>query len=289
MDPPSTDTRSLEPQSFTDSHSGTVLDIKSALSIIPDDDLSTPTNTTPNQGSVIHGEHIESYPSMSSHDSTTIEDSIQQREDPQLHHSKSTQFQSPSILRSASYASDSSSSSIPTTSNVTFAPLPSRGDKKRKNVQLGVGARSRMLQERKARSRQVQLHDDSGPPKHPWREPEPDDDTDPFVALGQFVKGASKTLWRKVSRKDLRASKTVQNGTDKCEEVEGADGKVPEDCVIEVTQQLAGSNKEIDSTVRATTAPSHNDEETTEDIETKTTTAVMQETSTPMPIATSVH
>jgi len=48
---------------------------------------------------------------------------------------------------------------------------------------------------------------DDAPPRNIWRDPEADDDGDPLLAFGQFVKEASKGLWKKVSLKDAKTLK----------------------------------------------------------------------------------
>jgi len=48
---------------------------------------------------------------------------------------------------------------------------------------------------------------DDAPPRNIWRDPEADDEGDPLLAFGQFVKDASKGLWKKVSLKDAKTLK----------------------------------------------------------------------------------
>ncbi|KAH9928074.1 uncharacterized protein B0H18DRAFT_1001288 [Fomitopsis serialis] len=131
-----------------------------------------------------------------------------------------------SILRT------SSSSSVASTlgGNISFAPLPSIEPRRRKsNVALGVAARSRMLAIRRQLreqginpnfATQLPLHfpADGSPPIPIWEHDpdaelrdEPDDDlgTDPaeeaFAAIGKFVKGATRTLFRRKSSKDTNS------------------------------------------------------------------------------------
>ncbi|KZT69865.1 hypothetical protein DAEQUDRAFT_811138 [Daedalea quercina L-15889] len=130
-----------------------------------------------------------------------------------------------SILRT------SSSSSIASTpcGNISFAPLPHIEPRRRKSgVALGVAARSRMLAIRRQLreqginpnlASQLPLHfpSDGSPPIPIWEHDpdaelhdEPDDDlgTDPaeeaFAAIGKFVKGATRTLFRRKSSKEVK-------------------------------------------------------------------------------------
>lgn len=75
---------------------------------------------------------------------------------------------------------------------------------------LGVATRSRLLQQRKAMRMPAEI---DTPPQHVWRDSEAEDEGDPLVAFGHFVKGASKGLWKRVSLKDIRAlkDKTASN------------------------------------------------------------------------------
>lgn len=139
--------------------------------------------------------------------------------------STSTSLDTPtrsSILRT------SSTGSIPD-KNISFAPLPHIEPRRRKsNVALGVAARSRMLAIRRQLreqginpnlASQLPLHypSDGSPPIPIWEHDpeaelrdEPDDDlgTDPaeeaFAAIGKFVKGATRTLFRRKSSKDVK-------------------------------------------------------------------------------------
>ncbi|TFY57827.1 hypothetical protein EVJ58_g6789 [Rhodofomes roseus] len=144
--------------------------------------------------------------------------------------STSTSLDTPtraSILRT------SSSSSVASTpgGNISFAPLPALEPRRRKsNVALGVAARSRMLAIRRQLreqginpnlATQLPLHfpADGSPPIPIWEhDPEAelrdevDDDlgTDPaeeaFAAIGKFVKGATRTLFRRKSSKDANTN-----------------------------------------------------------------------------------
>ncbi|KAI0062361.1 hypothetical protein BV25DRAFT_677621 [Artomyces pyxidatus] len=105
-----------------------------------------------------------------------------------------------------------SSASLPNYASlaVKFAPLPTIEPRKRKsNVQLGVAARSRMIQQRRAsntaRSR-------SHPPPAPlWTDLDEEavgdgvrrevDDDDPFEVFGTWMVGKGKHLWRRVAQK----------------------------------------------------------------------------------------
>ncbi|CAL1705776.1 unnamed protein product [Somion occarium] len=126
-----------------------------------------------------------------------------------------------SILRSTSFNTLSPSSS---SSSVTFAPLPEIGPRKRNaSLQLGVGARSRMLRNRRIIMQQTALAAEEGEELQPhhlppdvaatirWTQGPPGDPgmaedavEDAFIALGKMMKSAGKGLWRRVSLKDLK-------------------------------------------------------------------------------------
>jgi hypothetical protein len=147
-----------------------------------------------------------------------------------------------------------------------------------------------MLQERKTRRREVQLHDDDPPPRHIWRDIDPEDDEpDPFVALGHLVKGASKGLWRMVSRKDLKASKT-QAEDDQHEAVEQQNEVVSDKFVIEMARKHGDNRKQedVNAQIRTTMVSSHGDE-IEQGTNTTTTIVTLQETQTSTPLATPVH
>ncbi|CCL98770.1 uncharacterized protein FIBRA_00775 [Fibroporia radiculosa] len=139
-----------------------------------------------------------------------------------------------SILRtSASFSSVSQS-------NITFAPLPTIEPRRRKsNVQLGVAARSRLLQQRRNLRDQgihpgvAHLHSPSDlPPPVPVWHSELDDDysgddvedlgPDPaeeaIAAIGRLVKGASRSLWRRLASKDA-ARKDRSSSTDETQPI----------------------------------------------------------------------
>lgn len=154
-----------------------------------------------------------------------------------------------SILRA------STSFTLPSRTNVTFAPLPPIEPRRRKSsVQLGVAARSRLLHHR----RMLREHGipptpsniqalqalEPPPPAPVWdhdlaspaEEIEPDDlGIDPaeqaFAAIGRFVKGASRTLFRRKSRKDgERKDVPIVHGV-KDSTLDGAQEHIPEPCV----------------------------------------------------------
>lgn len=53
-----------------------------------------------------------------------------------------------------------------------------------------------------------QLDDIDMPPRSIWSDPDDEeDDEDPLVIFGQFAKRATKSLWRKISLKDLKGIK----------------------------------------------------------------------------------
>jgi len=100
-----------------------------------------------------------------------------------------------------------SSSSLPTriTSpclSVKFAPLPVIEPRKRKSsVQLGVAARSRMIQSRRNMDQAAPSWDDADDAV-PVQETSPlPAGEDPFEVFGKFVRGKSKYLWQRISSK----------------------------------------------------------------------------------------
>ncbi|EMD37991.1 hypothetical protein CERSUDRAFT_93516 [Gelatoporia subvermispora B] len=147
----------------------------------------------------------------------------------------------PSILRTASACT------LPERGNgsVRFAPLPAIEPRRRKSsVQLGVAARSRMLRQRRMLREQgellqahpdaagwgteegeVHFHQEDVRHAHDGRDPDADEEEgeDPLVirrrrrpdpteealaSLGKLMKGAGKSLWRRVSAKDKRKDKS---------------------------------------------------------------------------------
>ncbi|EPS98965.1 hypothetical protein FOMPIDRAFT_1081539, partial [Fomitopsis schrenkii] len=165
--------------------------------------------------------------------------------------STSTSLDTPtrsSILRTASTGSIGDK-------NISFAPLPHIEPRRRKsNVALGVAARSRMLAIRRQLreqgidpnlASQLPLHfpSDGSPPIPIWEHDpdaelrdEPDDDlgTDPaeeaFAAIGKFVKGATRTLFRRKSTKDV---KLKDDSVPPPSPVGGSDKKVPRSRSVE--------------------------------------------------------
>ncbi|KAI0053950.1 hypothetical protein FA95DRAFT_18288 [Auriscalpium vulgare] len=146
-------------------------------------------------------------------------------------HGEHTRQSEPSSSRSSSISSDEpsisnqtsdvhilrSSNSLPNYSAlaVKFAPLPVIEPRKRKsNVQLGIAARSRMIQQRRATAGPY-THD---PPPPLWNEPphrqEMDEEDDPFEVLGKFVVGKGKSLWRRVSQKGAAADEDHKETAD---------------------------------------------------------------------------
>ncbi|KAI0295443.1 hypothetical protein BC826DRAFT_275755 [Russula brevipes] len=93
---------------------------------------------------------------------------------------------------------------MPAAVTVKFAPLPEIGQRSRRtNQQLGVAARSRMLQQKRD-SRVVQRH------PRAWSEDDdhpvvfiPDEvqEEDPLEVLGRFIADKSKSWWRRVASK----------------------------------------------------------------------------------------
>ncbi|KZT02357.1 uncharacterized protein LAESUDRAFT_716949 [Laetiporus sulphureus 93-53] len=123
-----------------------------------------------------------------------------------------------SILRTAasftlpSGSRPSASASAPGLStNVTFAPLPATEPRRRKSsVQLGVAARSRMLHRRRMLREQgiESYEDEEWDDEHTLQDGNPEvveDDlgVDPaeeaIAAIGRFVKGATRSLFRRIS------------------------------------------------------------------------------------------
>ncbi|KAJ8455012.1 hypothetical protein ONZ45_g19084 [Pleurotus djamor] len=145
-------------------------------------------------------------------------------------------------------ASDSSSStesaglSPTTTLNVRFAPLPDLSKRKKRYHQpLGVAARSEIMRKRKAAlagaeygasgeqdptwsesdgQHQHHRHHRSHPRRTIMGDNEEELLEDPFITLGKMVKGASKSLWRKVSHKRTEKGDEGEEGGRKSLEVE---------------------------------------------------------------------
>ncbi|KAL4248863.1 hypothetical protein ABKN59_003970 [Abortiporus biennis] len=133
----------------------------------------------------------------------------------------------PSILRTSSTHTLTTRSMPP--SAVKFAPLPPTEPRRRNsNVQLGIAARSQMLRNRRMitngegaptvqyirRGNEVivltsvssGVWGEEGETTYVPQDPGLAEDAveDAFIALGKFVKDASKSLWRKVSHKDKK-------------------------------------------------------------------------------------
>ncbi|PCH37631.1 hypothetical protein WOLCODRAFT_135754 [Wolfiporia cocos MD-104 SS10] len=167
--------------------------------------------------------------------------------DSSLSASTSTSLSTPShrsILKpSASF------SSVPTRTNITFAPLPVMEPRRRKsNVQLGVAARSRMLQQRRMLREQgippsfSAMHSPTDPPPplpiwnqqpekphEPEPAPEPDPAEEALAAIGRFMRGAGRNLLRHLSHKDKknRAPKVVVTDPPAADSVLADDVKDP--------------------------------------------------------------
>ncbi|KAI0312388.1 hypothetical protein OF83DRAFT_661493 [Amylostereum chailletii] len=107
--------------------------------------------------------------------------------------------------------------------NIKFAPLPTIEPRKRKsNVQLGVAARSRMIQQRRAAREENQntptwtQSDMEEPAVH--EEPGPMDE-DPFEVFGKYVIGKGRHLWRRVSHKEHSSPVVVVGKVDVVQEL----------------------------------------------------------------------
>lgn len=101
---------------------------------------------------------------------------------------------------------------------------------------------------------------DDAPPKNIWKEdtgrPEEEDDGDPFVAFGQFVKVAGKGLWRKVLVKDV--NKLKEKKKDKVQESVASEKSppAPVNGVIELSRDMVDAedhegrvwDEEVDTT-----------------------------------------
>ncbi|OCH92224.1 hypothetical protein OBBRIDRAFT_791459 [Obba rivulosa] len=203
--------------------------------------------------------------------------------------------QSGSILRT------SSSCTLPERGGVRFAPLPAIEPRRRKSsVQLGVAARSRMLRQRRMLREQgelLQAHPDAvgwGPEEdslHPVdrrqeldEDPEMDEEEaeDPLVirrrrrpdpteealaSLGKLVKGAGKSLWRRVSSKKSHLRSAEQGGSGHGEhdkendalsekEQEGApDAPECVDVAISVSEVSVEQSREEEENVQVSSRP----------------------------------
>ncbi|TFK36347.1 hypothetical protein BDQ12DRAFT_686771 [Crucibulum laeve] len=130
------------------------------------------------------------------------------------------------ILESATSASSSSLSSH--TLSVKFAPLPKLAPRKRRSTTpLGIAARGQMVRRRRGMYEAEPVPVQQNPM---WTEEELEqqrlkqdkmnekkegDVEDPFVALGRMMKGAGKTLWRRMSQKELSKTRAMEEEKEK--------------------------------------------------------------------------
>ncbi|KAG6817772.1 hypothetical protein H0H87_003180 [Tephrocybe sp. NHM501043] len=145
---------------------------------------------------------------------------------------------SPTGILSPSSSHTSSSTSLDERPNVKFAPLPELGPRKRRGGPLGIAARTQMVARRRM---QRMAYVDAYQNNPMWTEEELEQQRvfamnqgrlrhaqhhllaeedeegadDPFLALGRMVKGAGKSLWRKVSNQELskQVKKDIQTET----------------------------------------------------------------------------
>ncbi|KAF8077635.1 hypothetical protein FPV67DRAFT_1462469 [Lyophyllum atratum] len=157
---------------------------------------------------------------------------------------------SPSGILSSSASTTASTSSLPSNASVTFAPLPELAPRKRRSTApLGMAARSQLVGRRRRRDypsagaayqggnpmwteeeieQQREIAMQEGRRRH-YQHHYVDEDEgemdDPFVAFGRMVKVAGKSIWRKVSHKDLaRTQKEGGKGVQEGEGKKGIDG-----------------------------------------------------------------
>ncbi|KAG6907081.1 hypothetical protein DXG01_010653 [Tephrocybe rancida] len=145
---------------------------------------------------------------------------------------------SPTGILSACSSHASSSTSLEARLNVKFAPLPELAPRKRRSAApLGMAARTQMIARRRQQrvvyvdayqsnsmwteeelEQQRELAMNEGQRRHSQHHllsDEEDAMDDPFLALGRMVKVAGKSIWRKVSNKDLskQNKKEKEKGT----------------------------------------------------------------------------
>ncbi|KAG5644236.1 hypothetical protein DXG03_008831 [Asterophora parasitica] len=135
---------------------------------------------------------------------------------------------------STSNSTTASTSSLPTRPSISFAPLPELAPRKRRSAApLGMAARSQLVRRR----RQQQANHNQGDDNPMWTDEELErqrqlamkearrrqvkqqqddvgeegDGEDPFAVLGRAMKGAGKSIWRKVSRKELAKRKAKED------------------------------------------------------------------------------
>jgi hypothetical protein len=93
--------------------------------------------------------------------------------------------------------------------SVTFAPLPQKDKRKRRStVPLGIAARGQLVSRRRGgghhhspmwTEEEVEEHMKRYGNGNGYEEEGVEDVEDPFLVLGRMVKGASKSIWRRVS------------------------------------------------------------------------------------------
>lgn len=153
------------------------------------------------------------------------------------------------ILESRS--TSASTSSLPTL-NVTFAPLPQLAPRKRRSTApLGMAARGQLMRRRREYIDQTYANNPMWTDEElaeqqrvaiERRRLEEEDGEDPFVTLGKLVKVASKSIWRKVSQKDLSKKRKADEEAE-AEQKKSAslDGKVEPSEVHTESREILGT------------------------------------------------
>ncbi|KAF5386617.1 hypothetical protein D9615_001541 [Tricholomella constricta] len=131
-----------------------------------------------------------------------------------------------SASTSTSTSTTASTSSLPDRPSISFAPLPELAPRRRRSTApLGMAARSQLMRRRRhlqnsfeneggnamwtdeemEQQRQVAMNEARRRhyQHHYYDEDEDMEGEDPFLALGKLVKGAGKSIWRRVSQRDL--------------------------------------------------------------------------------------
>jgi len=148
------------------------------------------------------------------------------------------------LTPSGSASQSASTSSLPSKLNVTFAPLPELAPRKRRSTApLGMAGRTQLVARRRRLADPASVEYQGNPMwtneeieqqqqiamaegrrrryQHHYVDEDEEEMEDPFVAFGKLVKGAGKSIWRKVSHRDLEKYKEK----DKKNKERAADGE----------------------------------------------------------------
>ncbi|GLB34624.1 hypothetical protein LshimejAT787_0201890 [Lyophyllum shimeji] len=150
---------------------------------------------------------------------------------------------------SGSTSQTASTSSLASKAGVTFAPLPELAPRKRRSTApLGMAARTALVRRRRGGDFPAAMAYQGGNPmwtdeeieqqrqhamaegrrrhhQHHYVDEDEDEMEDPFLALGRLMKGAGKSIWRKVSHTHKDAGKRKEKDKYEKERVADGDGK----------------------------------------------------------------